>query len=244
MRTRTESIWARHLTNARCLLQDPPPAASPPWRWTWREASTASSSMPMRCRSTASSAFSPRGRWRRNWRRRRTASMATSPAANSYTVARLAAGCSRGIADSWREGRLPIVTGGTGLYFRALETGPVDHPADPAGGPRPLAQLRLAIFTPNSRRAIPKWRGACARRTGSASSARSKWSTTTGRSLLDWQQDVQAAAAAGRRRGRARLHGGAARRALCPRRAALRPDDQCRRAGRGRAVITSIRRCR
>ncbi len=46
----------------------------------------------------------------------------------SYSVARWLADARRHIERAWGEGLLPVVTGGTGLYFRALERGLADVP--------------------------------------------------------------------------------------------------------------------
>jgi tRNA dimethylallyltransferase len=43
--------------------------------------------------------------------------------AENYSVARYAADATREIEAVWRAGRLPILAGGTGLYFQALEAG-------------------------------------------------------------------------------------------------------------------------
>ena len=47
----------------------------------------------------------------------------------SYSVARWLADARREIEDAWARGLLPIVTGGTGLYFKALEQGLAGVPA-------------------------------------------------------------------------------------------------------------------
>jgi tRNA dimethylallyltransferase len=53
-------------------------------------------------------------------------------AAENYSVARFLSDAARAIAGVRREGRLPIVVGGTGLYFKALTTGMSAIPAVPA----------------------------------------------------------------------------------------------------------------
>ncbi len=50
------------------------------------------------------------------------------PGCNSYSVARWLADATEALEEAWREGLLPIVTGGTGLYFKALEQGLADIP--------------------------------------------------------------------------------------------------------------------
>ena len=49
-------------------------------------------------------------------------------AQDGYSVARWLADAKTVLADAWEQRLLPIVTGGTGLYFRALENGLADVP--------------------------------------------------------------------------------------------------------------------
>ena len=65
-------------TTTPCLSQGRPPAASRRWRWSLRERPAASSSMPIPCRSIATSGSSRRGRRLRKRRAFRTGSMAMS----------------------------------------------------------------------------------------------------------------------------------------------------------------------
>jgi tRNA dimethylallyltransferase len=51
--------------------------------------------------------------------------------AGSYSVARWLADATAEIEAVWRSGRVPIITGGTGLYFKALEQGLADIPLIP-----------------------------------------------------------------------------------------------------------------
>jgi tRNA dimethylallyltransferase len=51
--------------------------------------------------------------------------------ADSYSVARWLADATTEIEAVWRSGRVPIITGGTGLYFKALEQGLADIPLIP-----------------------------------------------------------------------------------------------------------------
>lgn len=51
--------------------------------------------------------------------------------ASAYSVARWLADAATEIEAVWRSGRVPVVTGGTGLYFRALEQGLADIPLIP-----------------------------------------------------------------------------------------------------------------
>lgn len=51
--------------------------------------------------------------------------------ADSYSVARWLADATAEIEAVWRSGRVPIITGGTGLYYKALEQGLADIPLIP-----------------------------------------------------------------------------------------------------------------
>jgi tRNA dimethylallyltransferase len=51
--------------------------------------------------------------------------------ADSYSVARWLADATREIEACWKEGRLPILCGGTGLYFRVLDEGLAGLPPIP-----------------------------------------------------------------------------------------------------------------
>jgi tRNA dimethylallyltransferase len=50
------------------------------------------------------------------------------PAAQAYSAGRWLADALRALAEAWGEGRVAIVVGGTGLYFRSLDQGMVDVP--------------------------------------------------------------------------------------------------------------------
>ncbi len=50
---------------------------------------------------------------------------------DSYSVARWLADATAEIDAIWRSGRVPVITGGTGLYFKALEQGLADIPLIP-----------------------------------------------------------------------------------------------------------------
>ncbi len=52
-------------------------------------------------------------------------------AAHRYSVGEWLTDARAAIAQAWAEGRVPILTGGTGLYFRALEEGLADIPPVP-----------------------------------------------------------------------------------------------------------------
>jgi len=53
-------------------------------------------------------------------------------AAEAFSVGRWLPQACAAIEEAWAQGRLPIVTGGTGLYFKALEEGLAPLPAIPA----------------------------------------------------------------------------------------------------------------
>jgi tRNA dimethylallyltransferase len=56
----------------------------------------------------------------------------TISAAEAFSVGRWLPEACAAIAEAWGQGRLPIVTGGTGLYFKALEEGLAPLPDIPA----------------------------------------------------------------------------------------------------------------
>ena len=56
----------------------------------------------------------------------------TVPAAQAYSVGRWLGDVARAMAEAQREGRLPILVGGTGLYFKALTEGLAPVPDIPA----------------------------------------------------------------------------------------------------------------
>jgi tRNA dimethylallyltransferase len=68
----------------------------------------------------------------------------TVSAAEAFSVGRWLPQACAAIEESWAKGRLPIVTGGTGLYFKALEEGLAPVPAIPASI-REAWRRRLAI---------------------------------------------------------------------------------------------------
>ena len=53
------------------------------------------------------------------------------PAAEAYSVARFIADVAREMDAAWTSGLVPVVTGGTGLYFKAMEQGLADIPLIP-----------------------------------------------------------------------------------------------------------------
>ncbi len=116
------------------------------------------------------------------------------PGTAQYSVAAWLADTRRELDAAWAEGKLPIVTGGTGLYFRGLERGlaPVpDIPEDIRARWRSfdgdlhgeLQQLDPVM----AQRLMPSDRQRLVRALEVIES--------TGRSLLDWQREGQASAA-------------------------------------------------
>ena len=112
----------------------------------------------------------------------------------AYSVAGWLAEARRELAAAWEQGLLPIVAGGTGLYFRALERGLAEVPPIPGdirarwrdfsgdlhgelAGRDPLMAQRL----------LPSDRQRLARAL--------EVIEATGRSLRDWQRDGQSQAA-------------------------------------------------
>lgn len=55
------------------------------------------------------------------------------PGTTDYSVAHWLADAEKAISHAWEQGLLPIVTGGTGLYFKVLERGLAEVPAIPDG---------------------------------------------------------------------------------------------------------------
>lgn len=53
------------------------------------------------------------------------------PAAEAYSVARFIVDVAREMDAAWTSGLVPVVTGGTGLYFKAMEQGLADIPLIP-----------------------------------------------------------------------------------------------------------------
>lgn len=86
-------------------------------------------------------------------------------AAENYSVGRWLADASAALAEIWQAGGVPIVTGGTGLYFKALLEGLSDIPAVPdevraavrsaaEGRDTPLLHADLAARDPETARRI------------------------------------------------------------------------------------------
>lgn len=110
-----------------------------------------------------------------------------------YSVARWLADATGEIATAWAEGRLPIVTGGTGLYFKALEQGLAAVP--------PIAddiRARWRHFAGDMHAELQARDPVMAARLNPADRQRIVRALevidATGRSLIDWQRDGQSAA--------------------------------------------------
>ena len=121
---------------ARCLLQARPRAASRRWRSPWPSGSAASSSMPIPCRSIAICASSRRGPPPKRRRGCRTGSTAMSMPPRTIRSGAGARMCAPCWTRPRRAGALPILIGGTGLYFKALTQGLSAGAADAARNPR------------------------------------------------------------------------------------------------------------
>jgi tRNA dimethylallyltransferase len=119
-------------------------------------------------------------------------------AAENYSVGRWCVDATAALAAVEREGRLPILTGGTGLYFKALTRGLAAVPPIPA-------QTRSAVRARLARKGIAalyaelsERDGATARRLMPGDRARITRALevvlSTGRSLTDWHRDGMAPA--------------------------------------------------
>ena len=115
-------------------------------------------------------------------------------AAENYSVGRWCADAGAALTQVWDEGRVPILTGGTGLYFKALTQGLSAVPPTPpeiraAVRARIDARRRRRRCTPSSPAAIPmmaaRLRPADKMRIGRALEVLE----ATGRSLADWHRD-------------------------------------------------------
>lgn len=110
-----------------------------------------------------------------------------------YSVARWLSEAEREVAAAWEQGLVPIVTGGTGLYFRALEKGLAEVPDISAE-----IRNRWRSFTGSLHDELAKRDPAMAARL--LPSDRQRLSRAleviegTGRSLIDWQREGQARA--------------------------------------------------
>lgn len=107
-----------------------------------------------------------------------------------YSVAAWAAEARREMEAAWSQRLLPIVTGGTGLYFRALEQGLAPVPPIPEE-----VRSRWRSFTGDLHAALQSRDPAMATRLQPGDRQRLTRALevidATGRSLLDWQREGQ-----------------------------------------------------
>ena len=112
---------------------------------------------------------------------------------DAYSVARWLGEAAREIDSAWSNGQLPIVTGGTGLYFRALEKGLAEVPLIPDE-----IRERWRGFSGDLHGELAMRDPLMAARLMATDRQRLTRALevfeTTGRSLLEWQRDGQAQA--------------------------------------------------
>ena len=115
------------------------------------------------------------------------------PPSERYTVARWLADATRAIAEVREEGRVPIVVGGTGLYFKALTEGIAAVPPIPD-------DVRTRLAAEAETKGIPALHARLATLDAEAAERLSPNDTTrvlralevveaTGRPLADWQRE-------------------------------------------------------
>jgi tRNA dimethylallyltransferase len=111
-----------------------------------------------------------------------------------YSVAAWAAEAQREMAAAWEQGLIPIVTGGTGLYFRALEKGLAPVPPIPED-----VRSHWRGFTGDLHAELRARDPEMAQRLAAGDRQRITRALevvdATGRSLLDWQREGQEQAA-------------------------------------------------
>ena len=166
----------------------------------------------------------------------------TVSAADAYSVGRWLDDAARAIGRSARaRGGLPILVGGTGLYFKALTEGLAPVPDIPAEIRAHWRERSDELGRDALHAELAARDPAMAARLGPADPQRIVRALevidATGVSLAEWQGAMRAAA-----RARARLcearHRAGARAALCRHRCALRPHDRGRaRSMRSRALL-------
>ncbi len=107
-----------------------------------------------------------------------------------YSVASWLAETRSAMDTAWKQGRLPIVTGGTGLYFRALELGLAPVPEIPEE-----VRMKWRSFAGDLHAELGARDPAMAARLLASDRQRLARALevvdATGRSLLDWQKDGQ-----------------------------------------------------
>jgi tRNA dimethylallyltransferase len=111
-----------------------------------------------------------------------------------YSVAAWLSEARREMEEAWEQGLLPIVTGGTGLYFSALERGLAPVPGIPDE-----VRSRWRRFTGELHTELARRDPAMAARLPASDRQRVTRALevvdATGRSLLDWQREGQEGAA-------------------------------------------------
>jgi len=114
------------------------------------------------------------------------------PAAESYSAGRWLEAAAAELRAAWDAGRLPIVTGGTGLYFRVLEEGLAPIPAIPetvrAGWRRRLAAEGARALHCTLARRDPRSAAGIAAADGQRILRALEVLEATGRPLSAWQQ--------------------------------------------------------
>ncbi|MFT3987050.1 tRNA (adenosine(37)-N6)-dimethylallyltransferase MiaA [Aestuariivirga sp.] len=109
----------------------------------------------------------------------------------AYSVAQWLADASRVMGEIWRDGGLPILVGGTGLYFRAIEKGLADVPPV-----NPAIRKGWRDFTGDLHAELQRRDPAMAARLHPSDRQRLARALEviegTGRSLLAWQEEGEA----------------------------------------------------
>ena len=117
-------------------------------------------------------------------------------AAENYSVGRWCVDAGAAIAEAARAGRVAILVGGTGLYFKALTQGLAAVPPIPAGI---RATVRARLKPKASRRSMPSSCATIRKPRGVMPGDRARITRAlevvlaTGRSLADWHREGHAA---------------------------------------------------
>ena len=114
--------------------------------------------------------------------------------AEAYSAGRYAARCGAAIAAARASGRVPIIVGGTGLYFKVLLEGLSPVPGADPDGARLLARSKrrqrpTRSCTRSWPRATPRWRRGCMPTDPQRIVRALEVLESTGRSLADWQRE-------------------------------------------------------